>query len=717
MGCGASVNRFVLEDVVIGERPVGVQRSVDIGNGVFRKAGFENGLVGVPPEAPHVKTAWDVVAERAKTHPKVNCIGVRRFQELPSQKPLDGGEKKSGEWKEYVWTPFEEFHKLAVIFGKGLLETFPDLAVGAHVGVYGPSILPLLIAQYGSMSQALVYTPMYDTWSGEILQHVIVHADLEVVIVAQTQLPEITNALLAMPSKVRGCVVLPQTEIQEGYVTELAKCPSPDEIDAGVREKVPVFSYQMIMDKGKESAKPVRPPEPEADAVIMYTSGSSGLPKGVQLSHAGFVGVATGLREATKDGMAPGRVVACFLPLGHIYPTAVLLASFLGCCTTGLYHGVPAELVDDLQAMQPEVLPGVPRVYQGIYNKVLDSFKGRNCVVQRVLDNAVKKQTANYRAGRPRDSGLDNKVFSKIQGKLGGKLKYLTTGASPILPALQEWMKVCFNAQMSEGYGLTESFGCAMVQESSWNTTGDVGAPLCCTEIKLHDVPDFGYSSKGDPPRGELCVRGVNLMRGYYKDPEKTAEEIKDGWLHTGDIAKRNTDGTFSIIDRISNVFKLGRAVPGVEGAVLIAPEVIENQIAMCSLVNQVWIYGSTNYPHLVAVVVPDAKQLLAKAGSSRQFQQEGWKEEVAKICAAEETKAWIMQEVRALVQDKKIKEWESPNRIHLEGRAYNDLGIGFSIENGLLTPTFKVRRGILKKKYDDVLAEMYKLDGVEWKK
>merc|ERR1712232_230943 len=348
----------------------------------------------------------------------------------------------------------------------------------------------------------------------------------------------------------------------------------------------------------------------------------------------------------------------------------------------------------------------------------MGKFQEKSCVAQRVIKNAVTKQTELHRQGKPRDAGLDKKIFSKIQESIGGQLKFATTGASPILPALQEWVKVAFNCKMSEGYGLTEAYGVALVQEADWGTTGNVGAPLNSIEVRLHDVPDFGYSSTGTPPKGEMCLRGVNIMRGYYKDDEKTAEEIdKDGWLHTGDVAKRNEDGTFSIIDRISNVFKLGASIPGVQGAVLIAPEVIENQLNTLGLVNQSWVFGSFNYPHLVAVIVPDANKLFSKAASKiKEKGAPGWQEEVARICAMPEAEEWFTKEILTLVEQKKIKQWEKPVQIHLAGKV-DELGLGFNVQNSLLTPTFKLRRGICKKHYEEKLIEMYGLDKVEWKK
>jgi long-chain acyl-CoA synthetase len=434
------------------------------------------------------------------------------------------------------------------------------------------------------------------------------------------------------------------------------------------------------------------------------------------LSHKGFVGVATGMNQAQSAVMKPGLIVASILPMGHIYPSVVLLACLLGGASTGLYHGDPLALVDDLQAMKPHVLPGVPRVYETIYTRAVQKFQEKDCIRQQYVKHALATQTELHRLGKPRDQAKDRRVFAKIQETVGGQLKYATSGASKLLPALQEWVKVALNVEMIEGYGLTESFGVAIVQETTWGTIGNVGAPINSIEVRLQDVPDFGYLSTQNPPQGELCLRGVNIMTGYYKDEKKTAGTIKDGWLHTGDIARRNEDGTFSIIDRIANIFKLGATVGGVEGAIMIAPEEIESQLNSCEMVNQAWIFGSPNYPHLVAVIVLDADKLFKRAGLAIKAKvDDGWQKAFAELCEKPETTEWVMKDIEALVNQKKITLLQKPKHIHLEGKV-DDLGLGFTVQNTLLTPTFKLRRGFCKEQYKEELKEMYERDNVQWK-
>lgn len=715
MGCGASAaGRYALEEPLPGARPTGIQRSVHIGGGVYRKAGFEEALVSTPPDAPDVKTAWDILERGSRVYADVSCLGSRRFEDFSAEnlsssanvQTTEADEGKAGTWREYVWTTYAEFHQLALHFGKGFVDTFPMHRVGAHIGIYGPRSVQQLVAQYGCFSQGLIVTQICDTWHGDMLQYVITHADLDVLIVAGSQLANVKCALQEKSSKVVACIALPQPDFVE--ITEQ---------DISIpRGTISVHGYQKFIDKGSESKNMLRPPEPCTCAVIMYTSGTTGLPKGVQLTHESFVGVAEGFREASKECLKTGTIVASFLPLGHIHPTVTVLASFLSGCSIGLCRGDMAELLDDLQALRPEVFPGLPRIYHDVYAKIVETFNEQSFVAQRGIDNALKKQTLNIRNGVERDIELDRKVFSQIQAQLGGELKYFTTGASAMRPALQEWLKVCFNAGMAEGYSLTEACGCVLAQEPGWDTLGDVGVPLCSTEVRLLDVPDLGYSSQDKPPRGELCIRSVSMMQAYYKEPEKSKRKLKRGWLQTGDLARRNADGTFSIIDRICNVFKLARSHNGVRLIEVVEPEAIENQLATCSLVNQVWVYGNSELPYLVAVVVPQASKLFAKAGSNAKFKQEGWKEELERICGSGQAVTWITQEMTSLVTTNKIKEWQRPQRIHVETKV-DDMGLGFNLANGLLTPTFKVRRGIMQTIYADVIEDMYSLDKVKVKK
>ncbi|KIY93248.1 hypothetical protein MNEG_14715 [Monoraphidium neglectum] len=200
----------------------------------------------------------------------------------------------------------------------------------------------------------------------------------------------------------------------------------------------------------------------------------------------------------------------------------------------------------------------------------------------------------------------DRLVFSKIRAKLGGQVKYLTSGASPISAEVMQFLRICFCCAVLEGYGMTETSCTISITRQDDPTIGHVGAPLPCCEVKLADIPEMNYTRSDKPyPRGEVCVRGPTIFKGYYKDDAQTRDVVDaQGWLHTGDVGMWLPGGRLKIIDRKKNIFKLAQGE-------YVAPEKIENVYARSPFVLQSFVYGDSLRAQLVAVVVPDPEHLL----------------------------------------------------------------------------------------------------------
>lgn len=249
------------------------------------------------------------------------------------------------------------------------------------------------------------------------------------------------------------------------------------------------------------------------------------------------------------------------------------------------------------------------------------------------------------------------------------------------------FMRICFSANVYEGYGQTENFcgGCLTITGD--NTTGVVGIPFPCSEIKLVDVPDMEYLSSDQPhPRGEICIRGTSVMREYYKVPDKTAETLdSDGWLHTGDIGKFDEAGRLIIIDRLKNIFKLSQGE-------YVAPEKIEGVYQKHELVAQAFIYGNSLQASLVGVIVPD-KEVFVK-----------WANNIANggdIYNNDDVKKALLKELNAFGKANDLKGFEQMRAVHISSEE-------FSVDNDLLTPTFKLKREAAAKVYKKEIDSMY---------
>jgi len=224
--------------------------------------------------------------------------------------------------------------------------------------------------------------------------------------------------------------------------------------------------------------------------------------------------------------------------------------------------------------------------------------------------------------------------------------------------------------------------------------TGHVGAPIAAIEIKLADVPEMGYTRADKPyPRGEVCVRGPSVFQGYYKDEVQTRETIdEDGWLHTGDIGAWIQEGRLKIIDRKKNIFKLQQGE-------YISPEKIENVYVRCPLVAQSFVYGDSLTSCLVAIVVPDPETLAAYA------KQHGLKGDIVALCKDPKVTDKVLAQMTQVGKTSKLQGFEMVKAIRLHPEP-------FSVDNGFMTPTFKIKRPQLRQHFQGDIDSMYKALG-----
>ncbi|CAM9748924.1 unnamed protein product, partial [Choristocarpus tenellus] len=257
-------------------------------------------------------------------------------------------------------------------------------------------------------------------------------------------------------------------------------------------------------------------------------------------------------------------------------------------------------------------------------------------------------------------------------------------------------------------YGQTETTAGATMTHHGDFSTGHVGGPFSCTEIRLADVPEMGYlhtdSWHGDDPRaggkggipcrgrGEVCFRGSNIFHGYYKMDEKTKETFDhEGWLYSGDIGLWNADGALKLIDRKKNIFKLSQGE-------YIAPEKIENVHTLSPLVAQSFVHGDSLQSSLVAVIVPDEEGVKSWAVASGISGSTSF----AELCANPQLKAAVMEELETVSERAKLQRFEMASlAIHLEPSL-------FSVDNNMLTPTFKLKRDVAREAYGEVIGHLY---------
>jgi len=386
--------------------------------------------------------------------------------------------------------------------------------------------------------------------------------------------------------------------------------------------------------------------------------------------------------------MSPDDIHMSYLPLAHSFERIVtfVIISYAACI--GFYQGNIVELFNDIATLRPTFLVGAPRVWSRLYDKMQIAISSGSTFKKKLFEwgFAAKKKALDNGSTAP---FWDKILFSKTKARLGGRVRFIISGSAPLDPKLGQFLKICFCCSIIEGYGLTENVGAAFLAQLSDPSFGHVGAPLSSLEVKLVDVPEMEYSSKNTPPTGEVCLRGYALFKGYYKAPDQTKEAIDpDGWFHTGDIGRWNSNGTLSIIDRKKNIFKLAQGE-------YVAVEYLEGVFIRSKYVLQIWVYGNSFKPKLVSVVVPDPDVVFPWA------KENGLEPNMQELVKNDKLNKLIFDDLTKTAKDAKLHGFEYVKAIFLVAEP-------FSPDNDLMTPTFKLRRPQILKKYQKAVDDMY---------
>ncbi|KAM7168289.1 long-chain-fatty-acid--CoA ligase 1 isoform 1-T2 [Macrochelys suwanniensis] len=605
-----------------------------------------------------VRTAYEIFQRGLEVSNNGPCLGVRK----PNQ--------------PYEWISYKEVSERAEYVGSALLHRGYKPAPDQYIGIFAQNRPEWVLIEQGCYTYSMVVVPLYDTLGADAIGYIVNKADVALVFCDTSD-----KAKLLLDNVERGeTPVLNTIVIMESFDSDL--------VERGKKCGVEILSLRELEEVGKAHRRKPVPPNPEDLAVICFTSGTTGNPKGAMITHQNIVSNASAFVKATEKVIIPGTedVLISFLPLAHMFERIVECVILCHGARIGFFQGDIRLLMDDLKTLQPTVFPVVPRLLNRMFDKI---FGQANTSLKRwILDFASKRKEAELRSGIIRKNSLwDKLIFHKIQASLGGKVRLMITGAAPVSASVLTFLRAALGCQFYEGYGQTEcTAGCSLTIPGDW-TAGHVGAPMPCSLLKLVDVEEMNYFAvKGE---GEVCVKGPNVFQGYLKDPEKTAEALdKDGWLHTGDIGKWLPNGTLKIIDRKKHIFKLAQGE-------YIAPEKIENVYMRSEPVAQVFVYGESLQAFLIAIVVPDAETL------SNWAKKKGFEGSYEELCKNKDLKKSILEDMLKVGKESGLKSFEQVKGIALSMEM-------FSIENGLLTPTLKAKRRELQKFFKSQIDELY---------
>ncbi|XP_041756900.1 long-chain-fatty-acid--CoA ligase 1-like [Coregonus clupeaformis] len=604
------------------------------------------------------RTAYDMFQRGLRVAGDGPCLGFR----------------KPGE--PYQWISYSEVAEQAQVLGSGLLGKGCQPNPEQFVGIFAQNRPEWIISELACYTFSMAVVPLYDTLGEEAMVHILNLAEISLVICDKEEKAE---SLLGNKEKgvtpTLSCLVL------------FNAC-SDAIVERGKNCGVEILELTQLMELGRQNLTEPVPPQPQDLAVVCFTSGTTGKPKGAMITHGNIASNSSSVIKILEGSFVIQQedVSISYLPLAHMFERMIQVSMLCHGARVGFYQGDISLLMDDIKTLKPTFFPVVPRLLNRIYDKILGSMTSP--LRRAVLHYAVRRKQAELSSGVVRNNSLwDRLVFNRIQANLGGNLRFILTASAPISPTVLSFLRATLGCLIFEGYGQTEcTAGCTFSMPGDWSA-GHVGAPLPCAMVKLVDIPDMNYYAKNG--EGEICIRGHSVFRGYLKDEEKTTEALdSDGWLHSGDVGQWLPNGTLRIIDRKKHIFKLSQGE-------YIAPEKIENVYMRCVPVLQVFVHGDSLQGHLIGIVVPDPEVFIDWV------KERGIVGTYEELCQNPDVKKEVLEDMTAVGKEAGLKSFEQVKDLHLHPEM-------FSVSNGLLTPTLKTRRVDIHRVFQEQITNMY---------
>ncbi|XP_009786376.1 long chain acyl-CoA synthetase 4-like [Nicotiana tabacum] len=621
---------------------------------------------GFPPPVEGLDSCWDIFRMSVEKYPNNRMLGRRKF--------VDG---KPG---KYVWMTYKEVYDIVIKVGNAIRNC--GVEQGGKCGIYGANCPEWIISMEACNAHGLYCVPLYDTLGAGAVEFIISHAEVSIAFVEEKKVPEL---LKTFPNAAKYL----KTVVSFGEVTPQQK----EEVE---KFGAALFSWDEFLQLGSKNQYDLPVKKKTDICTIMYTSGTTGEPKGVMISNNSIVTLIAGVKcflESVHEALNVNDVYLSYLPLAHIFDRVIEECFISHGASIGFWRGDVKLLTEDIGELKPTVFCAVPRVldriYSGLQQKISSGGRLRSTLFNIAYARKLQylKSGCKYHEASPIS---DKVVFSKVKDGLGGKVRLILSGAAPLSSHVEAFLRVVACAHVLQGYGLTETCAGTFVSlPNQFDMLGTVGPPVPNVDVCLESVPEMEYDALSSTPRGEICVRGDTVFSGYYKREDLTKEVMIDGWFHTGDIGEWQPNGSLKIIDRKKNIFKLSQGE-------YVAVENLENIYGNNPVIDSIWIYGSSYESFLVAVVNPNKQEV------EKWAKQNGLSGDFNSLCENPKVKEHILGELTKAAKEKKLKGFEFIKALHLDP-------VPFDMERDLLTPTFKKKRPQLLKYYKDVIETMYK--------
>ncbi|XP_059662215.1 long chain acyl-CoA synthetase 4-like [Cornus florida] len=626
---------------------------------VFAKDGF-------PPPIEGLDSCWDIFRMSVEKYPDNKMLGRREI--------VDG---KPG---KYVWLTYKQVYDLVMKVGISIRSC--GIEEGGRCGIYGANSSEWIMSMEACNAHGLHCVPLYDTLGAGAVEFIICHAEITIVFVEEKKISEVLKTFPNTTKYLRTIVSFGQVTLEQKKEVE--------------KFGLAIYSWDefLLLGDNKQFNLPVK--KKSDICTIMYTSGTTGDPKGVLISNNSIVTLIAGVKrllESVNEALTVKDVYLSYLPLAHIFDRVIEECFINHGASIGFWRGDVKLLIEDIGELKPTIFCAVPRVLDRIYSGLTQKISSGGFLKHTLFNVAYSYKLRNMRKGHKHVEAAplcDKIVFSKVKQGLGGNVRLILSGAAPLASHVEAYLRVVACCHVLQGYGLTETCAGSFVSlPNELDMLGTVGPPVPNVDVCLESVPEMAYDALSSTPRGEICIRGDTLFSGYYKREDLTKEVLVDEWFHTGDIGEWQPNGSMKIVDRKKNIFKLSQGE-------YVAVENLENVYGLVADIDSIWIYGNSFESFLIAVANPNKQALEHWA------EENGVPGDFNSLCENPKAKEHLLGELARIGKEKKLKGFEFVKAIHLDPEP-------FDMDRDLLTPTFKKKRPQLLKYYQNVIDNMYK--------
>ena len=628
---------------------------------------------------------FDFAAERHRNKP---CLGTRELLGEETEQQANGKTLKKVIQGDYHWKSYEEVAKESIDVGKGLYQL--GIKGGEKLVIFADTRAEWMIMAIACFKSNISIVTLYTNLGEEGICYGINQTEVETIITSQELLGKLSKIIDKLPSLRRVIYFENKINICQSF--------------PGLKS-LQLIPYSNLLILGRHSVLELIPAGPEDLAILMYTSGSTGNPKGAMLTHSQLAANVCGCLSFSMNLLGNKRRAhesyIGYLPLAHIFELTMELCVILMGVRVG-YSG-PNTLIDsssmikvgnkgDASVLRPTTMVAVPVILDRIYKAMMAKIKDRGPGFEKFFQMCYNYRLFWVKQGFDRPI-LNRLIFSKFKMALGGNIEVFVGGGAPLSSEVHEFLRNCLCIRLAHGYGLTETAGGATLTDSDDLTTGKVGYPLPGMKIEIESWEEGGYTVHDkEGPRGELVIGCPWTAKGYYKMEVETRESFfeKFGlrWFKTGDIGQLMPDGTLKIVDRKKDLVKL-------QMGEYVSLGKVEAKLKVHPMVENVCVYADPTKSSTVALVVPDDVKLHEAAmkvlGSDNNTREE--------LCANPKIVNYVVQSLLSHV--KQLERFEIPKGVCL-------ISDQWMPDTGLVTASMKLKRKNIQHQYQDVIDNLY---------